>query len=192
MKQSIVLFLFVFFALNFVRAQVKYEKEYRLPAEQVPQLALDVVNAIDFDRTIKWYKEEGFDKTSIEAKTKFQQKKYSIEFDNTGQLEDVEIEIKQQTLPSNVQNEISSYLKEQFQKHKICKIQVQYLGQTTAIINAINQQEFKLANITTNYELVVKVKQNNIYQEMEFLFDAKGQFLQQAIIIDQNTDNLEY
>ena len=88
--------------LNPTLSQVKYEKEIRLNKEAIPQAAIDFISSLSFSKKVKWYKEFGLDNTSIEAKTKHEEKKYSIEFTPEGILEDVEIKIKSAEISSSV------------------------------------------------------------------------------------------
>lgn len=192
LKPLISLFI-AFLFWNITGAQVKYEKEYRIDAEEVPATALQFIAALDFPSKVKWYKEEGFQKTSIEAKTKDQLSRFSIEFSSSGLLEDIEIKCKWEQLPVQVRTSIAQYFSSNFQKHKIRKIQVQYQGQADAL-KAIrtNRPKSSTQQMEVRYELVVKVKRKDTYQLLELLFDDRGNYLQEWIIILKNTDNLEY
>lgn len=187
---SIILCLAIF---NATIAQVKYEKEYRLNQEQVPTIALDFVDKLGFEKKVKWYKEEAIDKTSIEAKTKHLSKKYSVEFNSDGEIEDIEIKIKAAEVPAEVYQSIIQYLNTNYQKVKICKIQLQLSGESNALIQTINNQDIKdNSTITTRYEIVLNAKENRKYQKLEYLFNHQGDMLHKAMILLKNTDNLEY
>ena len=62
------------------KAQQKYEREYRIKSEIIPQSAKEFINSIGSDYKIKWYKEIGLNTVSLEAKFKHNNKKFSIEF----------------------------------------------------------------------------------------------------------------
>jgi len=187
---SIILFLTAF---NYTIAQIKYEKEYKLNQEQVPRIALDFVDKLGFEKKVKWYKEEAIDKTSIEAKTKHFSKKYSVEFNSDGEIEDIEIKIESEEVPTEVYQSILQYLNTNYQKVKICKIQLQLSGESNALIQTINNQDFKdNSNITTRYEIVLNAKESREYQKLEYLFNHQGDMLRKAVILLKNTDNLEY
>ncbi|MEZ4934623.1 MAG: hypothetical protein R2788_21160 [Saprospiraceae bacterium] len=79
---------------NQIHAQVKYEKESRLKEKDVPSIALDFIDSLAVKKKVRWYLEEGFNRTSVEAKFKMDNRKYSIEFDTIGNLEDIEIQVK--------------------------------------------------------------------------------------------------
>lgn len=85
-----------------VFAQQKYENEIRISRDSVPTKALAFIDTAPFDKKIRWYKEYFIDGTSIEAKTRYQGKRYSIEFDPSGELEDVEIDHRWRHAPEQV------------------------------------------------------------------------------------------
>jgi len=91
-------------------AQYKFEKENRIRKADVPEEASSFVDAMAFDSKVKWFEEIGYDKTSYEAKTKRDGKKFSIEFSAEGVFEDVEIEIETNGIPKNTYSRITDYL----------------------------------------------------------------------------------
>ncbi len=172
--------------------QVKYEKEYRLDQGAVPAKAIEFVENLAFDKSVKWYKEEGLDHHSIEAKTKYLSRNYSIEFDQFGNLEDVEIEIQEKEIKPSLRKILDQYLSDHHDKVTICKTQLQLIESIGNIKDLISNQDFDLMMSNSNYELVVKVKDGPQFSRMEYLFDAKGNMLRRSKIIQKNTDNIEY
>lgn len=171
-------------------AQTKYEKEVRIKQNVVPQSALDFVDALSFSHKVKWYKEFGLESTSIEAKTKREGQRYSIEFNTAGELEDVEVQIKWESLPLGVRASIDDYLQGKFNKYRLRKIQVQYVGAPNDMIVFLkNENRIRVAQ---NYELVLSAKVDGAYKKFEFLFSGEGNFLKSAEIVSKNTDNIEY
>lgn len=177
----------LFFSNPLLGQQAKFEKEYRIKLKEVPPLALQAIDSLNFDRKIKWFKEEGLQTNSIEAKTKFEGKRYSVEFNLDGALEDIEIEVSWSELPMHIQSQIDDYLNTSFEKHIISKIQLQYIGAIHAMKNLLKSE-----NAQVKYELIVLSKDNKSYNNYEFLFDEKGMFLEKKQIIQRNTDNIEY
>ncbi len=191
-KLLFTIFILIFF-LNLVNAQTKYEKEYRINTEEVPQPALEFVKALNFTKKIKWYKEEGLDKISIEAKTKHLSRNYSIEFSKTGVIEDIEIKINTSEIPTNVYQSITQLLSAKYQKVKFSKIQLQLSGDQESMAQSINNQDFETNElITKRYEIELKAKENGKFQKFEFLFDHNGELLSKAIILLKNSDILEF
>ena len=105
-----ILFLLILFLPGLLCSQQKYEKEYRITTEDLPTEALNYINAFPFDKKIKWYREEGLNTSSIEAKTRYKKQKYSIEFSNDGTLEDVEIKIPFKSIPAKTKSAITAEL----------------------------------------------------------------------------------
>ena len=192
MRTAILPFVFVFLSpLAMLSGQVKYEKEYRIKEEAVPQQALDFVASLAFDRRVKWYKEERLQGTSIEAKTCFNKHKYSIEFDSLGRLEDVEIKIKWQAIPPAVQQAILATLEEQLARHRLIKIQRQWSGPPKAVLASV-QTQTQQESVVKKYEIVLKGKSEEGIQWYEYTFTAIGLEESRRRIILRNTDNLTY
>lgn len=178
-----------------VYAQKKYEREHRIPVTEVPQQALDFIEAFNVKKKVKWYQEQGLSSTSIEAKFKLLGFKYSIEFSNKGVLEDIEQTVSFKTLESDTQKAIQSYLKQNYNAFTIEKVQRQYTGDTKVLIAWRHASEFPnvtTKNITRIYELIVRTRTNNKVLLFEFQFNKKGQKLAQKEIITRDTDILRF
>ena len=177
--------------INFAFTQVKFEKEYRIKEDNIPENIKSYLNTITFKNKIKWYKDEGLSKYTYEAKTFHDNLNFSIEFDSLGIIEDVEFKIEWKSVPELIKKNIDFYLDSIYQKKKIIKVQIQYTGKPESLINILkdlNQNQ----RLTRKYEIVLKGKENKKYQMMEYLFSDEGKFEDKAIIIMKNTDNLEY
>ena len=174
-------------------AQEKYEKEHRIDAEDAPSAARDFINKLEFTRKIKWFKEENLEGYTFEAKTCFEKRKHSIEFDRDGKIQDIEIIIKKDQIPAPVYDEITGSFQRDYDKFHISKIQVQYSGDQAALIqNAKDRFTDIRDDIVIHYEIVVHVKDGASRHQMEYLFNEKGQFIHRARIIHKNTDHLEF
>ncbi|MEM7186524.1 MAG: hypothetical protein AAF466_07680 [Bacteroidota bacterium] len=174
-----------------VFAQTKYEKEVRIQEADVPAVALDYVNAFAFSKKIKWFKEYGLESTSIEAKTRSDGKRFSIEFNDNGKLEDVEIDLRWKQLPEEVRSTIDRYLNEIYGKYRLDKAQIQYSGDPDHILRFLRKKE-EHQNITIRYELVIHARVRKQYRQFEYLFDDAGSYIRSAEIILRNSDNIEY
>ena len=193
MERLMFTFLLVVASFNMLFGQLKYEKEYRLKSFEVPENAKAFISKLNFTSKIKWYREEGLNSSSIEAKTKYNSTKYSIEFNDEGILEDIEIEIGWDKIEKNALKVIFKYFDDNFQKHSVSKIQLQLIGKPDLLAERINKQVFeKNKEINSNYEIVAKVKEKGKYRLMEFLFNDEGKIIKKSIITLKNTDNLEY
>lgn len=187
-KLAFILFLLLLSA--HLIAQTKLEKEVRIKVSKVPPPALAFIDSMDFDTKVKWYKETGVSNSSIEAKTRYNGSKYSIEFSTDGILEDVEIEVEWNDILTESRNAIAGYLNAQYEKYKIDKIQIQYLGNKNLLKYLKNGEPIE--GIQINYEIVLQTRVDKTFKRFEYLFSEKGDFLNAVEIILKSTDNIEY
>ena len=172
-------------------AQEKFEKESRMKEQDVPSKAVQFIDALNIENKVKWYLEEGLEHNSIEAKFKRHKKKYSIEFDTLGTIEDVEIEIKEKAFSPKLNEAIQSQLQKNCVKHKVVKIQIQYSGSHSALLKQLNSKEIT-SGITINYELIVQCKSTDGVDLFEYVFSDTGELISMARIIFKNSSHLEY
>ena len=99
MKLFSYVLCFSFFYFNCIFSQVKYEKEYRIKNDEIPDNIKSYLKTVTFKNKIKWYKEEGLYKYTYEAKTSHNNLNFSIEFDSLGIIEDVEFKIEWKSVP---------------------------------------------------------------------------------------------
>lgn len=192
MKIKLAFFFLLFFtSASGLLAQEKFEKEYRLKTETVPLPARQFVNALPFNRRVKWYAEVSELGKTVEAKTKFERRRYSVEFDSAGKLLDVEIEISFKDIPEKVRNEITRNLAAELERFSIKKTQEQLTGPRENLLAHLAQGQQK-AGLTTRYELIVKGSDEDGRHEFEFTFSAQGQLEKKAKLVFRNTDNLQY
>lgn len=187
---NLLLLLAILLAPICCRAQVKVEREYRISPEQVPQEAVQFVRAIGFSRRIKWYKEETERSTTVEAKSRKEGQKYSIEFNLNGKLEDVEVSMHWRDLDDAVQAYITKTLDAIFKKHRLIKIQKQFVGAPEQLLQFLQNPD-QYAPPTTNYELVIAGKEKRSFKKYEFLFNAQGVLIKKTEIVVKNTDHLD-
>lgn len=190
-KSAFILSLLLLLSIHGV-SQSKYEKEFRIKAENVPAKALTFIDSLTFDSKIKWYKEIGLDHITIEAKAKFNNERHSIEFSENGIFEDAEVEVKPDKIPESVNSKISGILSQRHKKYKIEKIQIQYTGDRSVVLNFLRQNRKNSEGITINYEIVISTKMEGNYLMLEYLFSETGEFLQSSQIISRRKDTIDY
>ena len=191
MKVYLSLLLVLVCCLTKSFAQDKFEKESRIKKAQVPATALNFIKAAGFSQKIKWYKEESLVGYSYEAKTIDQGRKYSVEFDSLGKIEDIEYKISWAVIPPLAKAKIEAYFDRKYQKKKIVKVQVQVSGPSPNLIQWIKDKKTP-PEITTKYELVIKGSKAKQSQMMEYLFTEAGTVERASKIVLKNTDHLEY
>lgn len=172
-------------------AQSKYEKETRLKENEVPLNAMKFVDSLGFSKKVKWYKEQGFDRTSVEAKVKKDGQKYSIEFSTDGTFEDVEIVHKLDELPLDTRTSLLNFLEEKYGKFSIEKIQVQYSGNQSKVLHFLIHDASK-KEIDVHFEVVISAKVDGAFEMYEYLFSESGDFVNRSKIVLKSTDNIVY
>lgn len=173
------------------RAQ-KIEREKRVREEVVPSTAIEFISSLRVPSKIKWYREESLRGISWEAKTKVGKQKHSIEFDEHGVLEDIEIQIPESSLPTEVLEKMMNGLGLHLGKAVIRKIQQQLTGEPEDLRTAFNATHTISPTVTIRYEVVADGKVNGSKQRFEFTFDVHGNLLSHEQILFRHTDNLEF
>lgn len=170
---------------------IKFEREYRLSSAEVPAGPAAFVAAIEPDRRLKWYREESEKGTGLEAKFRRDGSHYSVEFDSTGQLLDIEVLVDWQTVPATAREGICDMLNGRFAKFRIRRLQRQWTGPDELLLRQVREGG-KQPGVQTRYELVVRGRTDKGLTGLELLFDEQGRILEESRIVDRNTDNLDY
>jgi hypothetical protein len=182
---------FLFFVHLQLGAQYKYEKECRVKPENVPPLALDFIKTIPLKAKVKWYREEGYSGITYEAKFRFRKRKLSIEFDSTGVLEDVEIEVNPESIDTNIIKQMNWQLNRDCVSFYWHKVQLQFTGNTSELRNVVTQDQ--VTKLAPSFELVVICKQDSSSEVfMEYVFNPEGRFMGKSEILLRNSSHLEY
>jgi len=190
-KYKFLILLILFSISTILFAQDKFEKESRIQPKDVPPRALLFIDSLNLKTKIKWYKEEGLDKESIEAKFKLNKVKHSVEFDTYGKIEDVEIIVNWEDLESDLKDSIFFQLNIDCLSHKIVKVQRQFLGSENELLFQIkNRDVFEPLKI--RYEMIIRCKYEKKVDLFEYLFNYDGKLISRSRIIFKNSSHLEY
>lgn len=164
--------------------QEKMELERRIKADEFPQRALSQIQPyLEDARAVKYYQESDGTRSSFEVKLKKGQLRYSIEFNPEGQLEDVEIGIKEVDIPTVSLSAIKNDLNKRFSRNKIRKIQQQYIHKPERKSSETLHEAFQnLLLPEIRYELIVGGKEAGVFLSYEMLYDAQGNFLSKRIV----------
>lgn len=112
-----------------IHAQEKIERERKIRASAVPELARAwLKDVFESSRRLRWYEETHESGRSYEAKFKWRGQRYSVEFDLEGSIQDVEIEIAVEDIPSPALAGIQGYLASTYRTYNIARVQIQYSG----------------------------------------------------------------
>jgi hypothetical protein len=162
-----------------------------MKSADVPTAALQFIEEVEMDSNWKWYFEENLVGNSVEAKTKYNGKWYSVEFDTSGKIQDIEVEKDLPEMDENVRSTILQTLDAMFSSHKIDKIQIQYSAEDPVLLAILNDITTRF-DYKVQYEIVVKGKKTGRPKLYELTFTENGELLESSEIIFRNTDNLEY
>ncbi|WP_257212833.1 hypothetical protein [Maribacter sp. 4U21] len=174
-------------------SQDKYEREFRIRKSQFPIAALDMMESeLQEVKRLKFYKETDSAKTSFEAKFKKDRLWYSVEFDEKGHLEDIEVLIKEVDIPSDALAKMITYFESQFSKYRIKRIQQQYPANQEQLKETFRNAFQNLLLPSLNYELIVAGKVDKNYFDYEILFDAEGNFKKIRKSLPPNYDHVLY
>ena len=182
----LVSIIFVFLNSMAFSQDVKEEVEKRIYISEMPTQAVIYIKQMPIDTAtkIKYYFEQDKDRKSYEAKFKFKEHKYSVEFDINGNLQDIEVRQKKSDLPEDILARIESYLTDTYSRYKIEKTQMQYLP-----LHA--KRAFKENIKPDGYELIVATKnEKNKLEKYEMTFNPKGSFLKSRKIVRRSYDFL--
>ncbi len=173
-------------------AQVKHEREFRIKKKDFPTESYDLIKSKVSDaKKLKFYKEIDSLKISYEAKFKKDKLWYSIEFNEEGTLEDIEITIKEIDVPNETYERIQNYLGTNFTSFKIKKIQQQYVTEDPVEKTFKNAfQNLMLPSV--NYELIIDAKKEKNYDQFEILFNSEGNYLSIRKSLPPNYDHVLY
>lgn len=172
--------------------QTKNEREYRIKKKQFPEKALkEMETELPEASRTKYYIEIDNDAISYEAKLKLNGKLYSVEFNANGDLEDIEILIEKNEVPQETLRSIESYFDSYFKKHRIIKIQRQYLARI------FKNETFRFADqdkITDDvrYEIVVAGRKEEGFEHYEMRFAANGAFIDKRKFVSLGYDHILY
>jgi hypothetical protein len=167
-----------------IGSQTKNEKEERVELKTFPEKAIKVLETLPEDcKRLRFYKETDGSKQSFEAKFKYKKQRYSIEFNSSGTIEDIEVGLKPKDIENAVASEIRAYFKTTYKRSKLIKIQKQYVF--NPVLNPIDFLRDVLAKrsrMDINYEIIAEVKSDSKRNIREYTFDSSGSFLNYKII----------
>lgn len=187
-------FILLFFLGCTAFAQVKSEREFRIKKSQFPAASLEKAQPfLDGVRRLRFYKEIDAGKVSYEIKFKKDRLHYSVEFSNSGELEDIEVRIKPVDIPGESWEAIQDHLSGTFTKYKVRKIQQQYRRASFPTDSATFRNAFQnLLLPEIRYELVVHAKTEEGYRDYEITYGASGDFIMKKKSLPPNYDHVLY
>ncbi len=179
--------IFFFVIINTVYAQ-KIEIEKGVSEDEIPEIAFEYITSRNVSK-YRWFKEESESGITYEAKFKHNKRKFSVEFSEKGQFEDIEISIAKSEIAEESKSRIEKALSAEFEKYKISKVQIQY---KTIDLKELLSAAIPKLDAPHIYEIVVKGKKGKSQKLWEFQFNYLGELISFQEIVLRNKPYLEY
>ncbi len=186
--------LFFLLAAMTLQGQYKYEREHRIKKSQFPERSKSfIADYLKNARKIRYYRETDSTRTSYEAKFKVDRLHYSVEFNQSGDLEDIEILIKEVDIPNESMALITKFMDSTFSKYRLRRIQQQYRVKEGESVEKTLKNAFQnLLLPTIRYEIMVSGRKENGFEDFKVLFDADGNFITMRKSLPANYDHILY
>lgn len=175
--------------------EVKNEVEDSIKREEMPKNALEVLDIFWAElNDIRYFFQTDGKKETYEAKLEWQGNSYSIEFDETGRIMDVEQLIDMEMISSGAVNGINDYLEKEFRRVNIIRLQRQYVTDDEEFADSEDFIEDVLEgdedDFLIRYEIEVEGRSGRQIGAFELLFDDSGYLIQRRKIERRSIDNI--
>jgi hypothetical protein len=190
MKTYLLILIFLF-NVTATYSQDKLEREYRIKHSQVPATALEYAEHSFPGMRIKWYGEDNLKGKAIEAKGKLHGEMYSIKFDTSGVLMDIEMVINFSTIPESVRMLLEKNLEDRFSKFRVQRTQIQWVGSKTDLAALVNGEKVS-GSYSTNYEITLQGTKDRRTDYYEVLSNDRGELIRESKIVQRNNHHLIY
>ena len=195
-KVWIISIAILLFSASMIMAQaVKKEVEDSIKKEEMPENALETLEEFWPDlNDIRYYFQTDGESESYEVKLEWQGSSYSIEFDEAGQVLNVEQLIDWKHVSSEASEGIDEYLQKEFRRVNITRLQRQYIAADDEdsddedFIDDIlegDEEDFEI-----RYEFEVEGRSGKQIGAFELLFDHSGDLIQRRKIERRSVDNI--
>ncbi len=172
-------------------SQTKDEREFRVEMHAFPVVGQSILKELPKTvKRLKLYKEIDGEKISYEAKFKYKKNRYSLELDTNGTIEDIEMIVKEKSLPMDV---IELYFQSHYIKFTIIKIQKQLVNSSSKsdsdflkdVLEGSHEHE-------VNFEIIAATKTDSSRAVMEFLFTESGTFVNSRVLKPTSYEHIMY
>lgn len=188
MKEWLILFLLVLYGHTCI-GQFKYEKEERIQKEALPTAVGKLLPLLEIhSKRIRYYREFNGKRISYEVKFKKNNNFFSVEFNQDGVLEDIEVLISKASLPPAVLKTVKNH----FQRVKFTQIQKQFVHPEGVNPVQTLHSVFKNQFSPTAYELEVTGKISKGYRKFELLIAPKGKLIKKSTILAKDYAHVVY
>jgi hypothetical protein len=166
--------------IGYCQEDIKYEKEIVIDSNLAPLKARIFTQSLNVE-ILNWVKEINFTSKSYETKAIWNNLPVSIEFDSTGVLEDIEISIEENKIPTSAIKRTHQVLHQHFVKFNLAKVQLQLTGNHLELIKRMVQND-EQTQVTHKYEIELYGKIKTAWRMYEYIFDQNGMLEQKREI----------
>ncbi|HBQ60014.1 MAG TPA: hypothetical protein DD671_10420 [Balneolaceae bacterium] len=171
----------------------KDEIEKSISRDAMPASALSQINQFwNEQKKVDFYLQSHGEMISFEAKLDWEGHQYSIEFDSTGSLIDVEQLIKFEQLPEALRNTITEEIDKQYTRFKFTRIQRQFSASeeddNDEVLEDVLDEDFE--DLIINFEIEIDAQNKKVLGSFELLFDEHGNLIQKRRIVRRSLDNI--
>lgn len=171
-----VVMVLAFAKADYLTAQSKQERESRVERTEFPEAAQQLLDLFSQKgKGVKFYRETDGDEVSFEMKLKVNRRWRSVEFDENGRLEDIEVTIRKRRIAQQALRNIQEVLDSLSDKNKIEKVQLQFIPTSDnpqEMLERLDRNQFD------NYEIIAAFKEKRKIYRKELLFSSQGMLLQ--------------
>ncbi|MEQ8525775.1 hypothetical protein [Gracilimonas sp.] len=172
--------------------EIKDEVEKSIDRNEMPASALSLINQFwKEEKKADFYRQSDGEMISYEVKLNWEDHQYSIEFDSTGSLIDVEQIIEIEELPEALRNTITEEIDKQYSKFKFTRVQRQFSASGNddeEVLENILEEDFE--DLLIRYEIEIDGQNKDELGSFEMLFDVNGNFIQKRKIVRRSLDNI--
>ena len=175
-----------------VAQDTKDEVEQSISRDAMPAKSLYLINQFwKEEKKADFYRQSDGEMISYEVKFDWEDYQYSIEFDSTGLLIDIEQLIEFDELPEALRNTITEEIEKQYSKFRFTRVQRQFSDfeeDGEEVFADILEEDFE--DLLIRYEIEIDAQNKEELGSFEMLFDDNGNFIQKRKIVRRSLDNI--
>lgn len=174
------------------KATYKNEQERPASRDDMPDDVLELIEDVEISyQEINYFTQVRDGQQAYEVKLTYDDRLYSLEFDNEGELEDIELLIEEDELPAGCRECIYNYLDERFTSYRLTRIQLQFIpgdhDEDDFIEDILSGERYEYR---PRVEIEAEGQNKTELGFFELLFDTDGQLISSRKILKRSLDNI--
>jgi hypothetical protein len=176
-----------------VAQNTKNEVEKSITKEELPPSVVLKLNGFwNEEKKADFYRQSDGEKISYEVKFDWENHLYSVEFDSSGTLIDIEQLLEFDELPQTLRNTITEEIDKQYSKFRITRVQRQFSALQKSEGNNVIEEflERNFDGLFIRYEIEIDGQNKEELGSFELLFGVNGNLIQKRKIVRRSLDNI--